>query len=349
MLRACGQHAGDGVAVLLRLIDAIGEVLHPWMREIIGAVVAVFGGIPAHLQPVKQVGFGHHIVMLAGTARIAGVIRHQHAVDIRQRVGLRAARLASVEAPELIAHRTILFIPETAFLNIFRLVVIEIGAIHGAARINNVGEIPAQNDVIDAIAIFGVALFNDFQPQQHAADIQRREADLARFVQVVHLLRGDGVIGFVRYLAAKQIELMERAKHLQHPAVKLRLIDNAQFAGGHQCADIRAGIPHGGGGILVYGVHQPRCRLVVDHEILPGVFRHFHFALGQLAVTRRIVVSGQFAPGMRRHASRQHNQEGYEAKKEGQRFKAHGVTPAEAVAVEGVCWHPRQSSCPPLI
>lgn len=214
MLRACGQHAGDGVAVLLRLIDAVSEVFHPRMRVVVGAVVAIFRGIPAHLQPVEQVRFRHHIVMLAGTARVAGIIGHQHAVDVRQRIRLRTARLAGVKAPELIARRAILFIPETALLNIFRLVVLKIRAIHGAARIYHVSEIPAQHDVIDAVAVFRVALFNVLKPYQHAANIQRRKTDFARFVQVVYFLRRNGVVGFVGHLVTEKIEFIQRAEQL---------------------------------------------------------------------------------------------------------------------------------------
>ena len=65
-------------------------------------------------------------------------------------------------------------------------------------------EIPAEHHVINAVAVFRVTLFDDFQPDQHSPDIEGREANFAGLVGVVHLLAADGVIGFVGQLVAEQ-------------------------------------------------------------------------------------------------------------------------------------------------
>lgn len=65
------QTAGNLVAIFLHLIDAVSEVLHPWVAVFSEIVTAIVAGVPAHLQPVQHIGFGRHIVMLTGGARIA--------------------------------------------------------------------------------------------------------------------------------------------------------------------------------------------------------------------------------------------------------------------------------------
>ncbi len=288
------QGAGDHVAVFLRLINPIGEVLHPRMRVVIGARFTIVAVVPAHLQAVQQVGFGHHIVMLIGQPRIARVVGHQNTVDIRQRIGLRPARLTGGESPQLIARRRILLIAEPALLHILRLLLlIEVGAIERAALIHYVGKVPAQHDVINAVAMLRIALFDNLQPEQHAANIDSGEANLARFVQVVHLLTGNGVVGFVGYLVLKQHQLVQRGDKLQKAAIKLRLVNDPQLACCGQRGQIRAAVPHGGGGVFIHRVHQTGGGLVVSDKIGPGVARHLHLPRRQVTVAAFIVRSGQ--------------------------------------------------------
>ena len=71
VLRARGEDAGDGVAVLLSLINAIGKVFHPRQGVVARGVIPVGRLIEAELQTVEQVGFRHHVVMLRRIARVA--------------------------------------------------------------------------------------------------------------------------------------------------------------------------------------------------------------------------------------------------------------------------------------
>ena len=206
MLGARGENTGNGIAVLLRLINAVGKVFHPRQGVVARGVVPVGRLIKAELQPVEQVRFRHHVVMLRGVAWVARIVRDQHAVDLGQLVRLRAAGLTGIKPPQLVARRAILFIAQTAFLNILRLAVLQIGPVERAAGVDRMAEIPAEHHVIHAVAILRIALFDDFQPDQHPPDVQRREANFAGLVGVVHLLAADGVIGLVGQLVAEQYQ-----------------------------------------------------------------------------------------------------------------------------------------------
>ncbi len=253
--------------------------------------------------------------MLVGHARIARVVRHQHAIDVRQRVRLRPARLAGGKAPQLVARRRVLFIAESAFLHVLRLFfAVEIGAVKRAAVIHHVGEIPAQHHVVDAVAMLRVALFDDFQPEQHAADIDGGETDLAGFVQVVHFLAGNSVVGLVGHLVLEQHQFVQRRHKLQQTPVEFRFIDNAKLARRRQRRQIGGAVPHGGGGIFVNGVYQSGRGLRIGHKIGPGVSRYRHFALVQLAVTHLVIGSGQADRRLnRRRQKHQRSQQGSKA------------------------------------
>ena len=197
MLGAGGEDPGDGVAILLGLVDPVCEVFHPGMGVLTRAVVPVTRVIKAKLHAIQHVGFTDHIVMLAGLPWVARIIGDQHAVNLRQLVGLRPAGLTGVKSPQLKARRAVLLVSQTAFLNVFGLAVFQIRPVQRAAGVDNMAKIPPQHHIIDAVAVFRIALLDHLQPDQHSADIQRRIAYFTRLVLVVHLLSAHGVIGFV--------------------------------------------------------------------------------------------------------------------------------------------------------
>ena len=197
MLGAGGEDPGDGVAILLGLVDPVSEVFHPGMGVLARAVVPVTRVIKAKLHAIQHVGFTDHIVMLAGLPWVARIIGDQHAVNLRQLVGLRPAGLTGVKSPQLKARRAVLLVSQTAFLNVFGLAVFQIRPVQRAAGIDHMAKIPPQHHIIDAVAVFRIALLDHLQPDQHSADIQRRKADFTRLVLVVNLLSAYRVIGFV--------------------------------------------------------------------------------------------------------------------------------------------------------
>ena len=197
MLGASGEDPGDGVAILLGLVDPVGKVFHPWMGVLARAIVPVSRIIKAKLHAIQHVRFTDHIVMLAGLPRVARIIGDHHAVNFRQLIRLGPAGLTGVKSPQLKARRAVLLVSQTAFLNVFGLAVFQIRPVQRAAGIDHMAKIPPQHHIIDAVAVFRIALLDHLQPDQHSADIQRRIADFTRLVLVVNLLSAYRVIGFV--------------------------------------------------------------------------------------------------------------------------------------------------------
>ena len=189
-------------------------------------------------------------------------------------------------------------------------------------------EIPAEHHVIHAVAILRITLLDDFQPDQHPPDIQRREANFAGLVGVVHLLGADGVIGFVRQLVAEQHQGIQRGEKFQHPAIEFCFINNPQLARRRQGSQIGGAVPHGGGGIFVYRIYQARRRLIVGDEILPCVLRDGHLSGRQLAAARRVTRCRQLdirTRGRKRQPADRYSREQVE-KDRGSWL--HGVAPA---------------------
>ena len=173
------------------------------MGVVTRAVFPVRRFVETKFEAVKHIGFGYDVIMLAGKARIARGIRHHYAVDLSQLVGLRLAGLTGAKAPQRKARCTILFVAQPPLLHVLWLAIFQVGSVHHSTGVDDVGEVPSQQHVINAVAVFRIALLNDLQPDQHPADVQRREANLARFVLVVNLLTCDGVIGFIGQFVAE--------------------------------------------------------------------------------------------------------------------------------------------------
>ena len=73
--------------------------------------------------------------------------------------------------------------------------------------LEDVAEVPAQRDVVDAVGQVGIAFAQDAQPDQHPAHIQNQEPDFTGFVGIVHLLPGLGVVDLVRSLSVIQVQI----------------------------------------------------------------------------------------------------------------------------------------------